>query len=189
VSNTNGSYSGLDLTARSKERDDDCAPLNLSMKSEDGDSEPPAHAVRETRRDSSYSSSFPAAASQLPSDYYASQALSGVFLAEQIRQQQLASELQSHLRAPGGLGTMQALLGMGAKAKTNGKADALKGASKNLGRGNQTTKPKKNTVASLLAQTRRDSEQGLASSHPELTIEPIFRSTPSQVRTRTTKED
>lgn len=121
VSNTNGSYSGLDLTARSKERDDDCAPLNLSMKSEDGDSEPPAHAVRETRRDSSYSSSFPAAASQLPSDYYASQALSGVFLAEQIRQQQLASELQSHLRAPGGLGTMQALLGMGAKAKTNGK--------------------------------------------------------------------
>merc|ERR1719278_16244 len=76
---------------------------------------------------------------------------------------------------------MQALLGLGAKAKTNGKAaDALKGASKNLGRGNQTTKPKKNTVASLLAQTRRDSEQGLASSHPELTIEPIFRSTPSQ---------
>ena len=122
VSNTNGSYSGLDLTARSKERDDDCAPLNLSMKSEDGDSEPPTHAVRETRRDSSYSSSFPAAASQLPSDYYASQALSGVFLAEQIRQQQLASELQSHLRVPGGgLGAMQALLGMGAKAKTNGK--------------------------------------------------------------------
>ena len=69
------------------------------------------------------------------------------------------------------------------------QADALKGASKNLGRGNQTTKPKKNTVASLLAQTRRDSEQGLASSHPELTIEPIFRSTPSQVRTYTTKED
>ena len=120
VSNTNGSYSGLDLTARSKERDDDCAPLNLSMKSEDGDSEPPTHAVRETRRDSSYSSSFPAAASQLPSDYYASQALSGVFLAEQIRQQQLASELQSHLRVPGRLG-LQALLGMGAKAKTNGK--------------------------------------------------------------------
>ena len=44
-------------------------------------------------------------------------------------------------------------------------------------------------MASLLAQTRRDSESGLASSHPELTIEPIFRSTPSQVRTRTTKED
>ena len=51
----------------------------------------------------------------------AAQALSGVFLAEQIRQQQLASELQSHLRAPGGLGAMQALLGIGAKAKTNGK--------------------------------------------------------------------
>ena len=120
VSNTNGSYSGLDLSSRSKEREDDCAPLNLSMKSDDGDSEPPGQTVREPRRDS-YSSSFPAAANQLPSDYYASQALSGVFLAEQIRQQQLASELQSHLRAPGGLGAMQALLGIGAKAKTNGK--------------------------------------------------------------------
>ena len=70
---------------------------------------------------------------------------------------------------------------------SNLQAEGLKGASKNLGRGNQTTKPKKNTVASLLAQTRRDSEQGLASSHPELTIEPIFRSTPSQVRTCTAK--
>ena len=70
---------------------------------------------------------------------------------------------------------------------SNLQAEGLKGASKNLGRGNQTTKPKKNTVASLLAQTRRDSEQGLASSHPELTIEPIFRSTPSQVRIRTAK--
>ena len=57
-----------------------------------------------------------------------------------------------------------------------------KGASKNLGRGNVTTKPKKNTVASLLAQTRgvpsndRLSDTSLASSHPELTIEPIYRS-------------
>ena len=59
------------------------------------------------------------------------------------------------------------------------QADSAK-ASKNLGRGNQTTKPKKNTVASLLAQTRRESDGALASSHPELTIEPIFRSTPAQ---------
>ena len=44
-----------------------------------------------------------------------------------------------------------------------------------------TTKPKKNTVASLLAQTRgvpsndRLSDNSLANSHPELTIEPIYR--------------
>ena len=47
----------------------------------------------------------------------------------------------------------------------------MKASSKNLGRGNVTTKPKKNTVASLLAKTRGD---GLSSSHPELTIEPIY---------------
>ena len=35
-------------------------------------------------------------------------------------------------------------------------------------------------MASLLAQTRRESDGALASSHPELTIEPIFRSTPAQ---------
>ena len=40
------------------------------------------------------------------------------------------------------------------------QAEGNKGISKNLGRGNQTTKPKKNTVASLLAQTRRDSDKG-----------------------------
>jgi len=189
VAGTNGSYAGLDLSARPKEREEDCAPLNLSMRSDDGDGEPPAQTVREPRRESTFPAAlptFPATSQPLPSDYYASQALSGVFLAEQIRQQQLASELQSHLRAapgglgvPGGLGAMQALLGMG-QAKQNGKAEGNKGISKNLGRGNQTTKPKKNTVASLLAQTRRDSDKGLASSHPELTIEPIFRSTPSQ---------
>lgn len=39
---------------------------------------------------------------------------------------------------------------------------------RNLGRGNQTVKPKKNTVASLLAQTR-------GSDRPDLTIEPVFR--------------
>ena len=48
-----------------------------------------------------------------------------------------------------------------------------------------TTKPKKNTVASLLAQTRgvssgdQLSDNSLANSHPELTIEPIFRSADS----------
>ena len=45
--------------------------------------------------------------------------------------------------------------------------------SKNLGRGNQTTQPKKNTVASLLAQVRGD--KSLGSLHPELTIEPIYK--------------
>ena len=121
VSASNGSYTGLDLSAsRPKEREDDNAPLNLSMRSDEGDGQPLALTVREPRREAPppFPSAFPAA--QLPSDYYASQALSGVFLAEQIRQQQLSQELQSHLRQPGGLGAMQALLGM-AKPKQNGK--------------------------------------------------------------------
>ena len=37
-----------------------------------------------------------------------------------------------------------------------------------------TTHPKKNTVASLLAQVRGDNS--LSSLHPELTIEPIYKS-------------
>ncbi len=39
--------------------------------------------------------------SKIPSDYYATQALSGVFLAEQIRQQQLAAALESRLSESG----------------------------------------------------------------------------------------
>ena len=49
----------------------------------------------------------------------AAQALSGVFLAEQIRQQQLASELQNHLQSSSSLTAMQALLNMG-KLNSNG---------------------------------------------------------------------
>ena len=124
VPNTNGSYTGLDLSAKPKPREqEECAPLNLSMRSDEGDGQPVALTVRDPRRDVT-PTSYPGFAPQLPSDYYASQALSGVFLAEQIRQQQLASELQSHLAAPGGLGAMQALLSM-SKPKTNGKVSLL----------------------------------------------------------------
>merc|ERR1712106_991775 len=178
----------------SKPLDED-APLNLSMKSDSDNAsvcdQPLSLTIKDKEKDgekdllSTYSSS----ASKIPSDYYASQALSGVFLAEQIRQQQLASELQNHLQSSSSLTAMQALLNMG-KLNSNGnlsaenarKQNESKGASKNLGRGNVTTKPKKNTVASLLAQTRgvpsndRLSDTSLASSHPELTIEPIYRS-------------
>ena len=51
------------------------------------------------------------------------QALSGVFLAEQIRQQQLASELQNHLQSSSSLTAMQALLNMG-KMNSNGNLSA-----------------------------------------------------------------
>ena len=45
---------------------------------------------------------------------FPAQALSGVFLAEQIRQQQLASELQNHLHnSNSSLAAMQALLSLG----------------------------------------------------------------------------
>ena len=49
----------------------------------------------------------------------------------------------------------------------------VRSTSKNLGRGNITTQPKKNTVASLLAQFRGD--KTVTSLHPELTIEPIYK--------------
>ena len=52
----------------------------------------------------------------------AAQALSGVFLAEQIRQQQLASELQNHLQSSTSLSAMQALLNMG-KLNSNGNVE------------------------------------------------------------------
>ena len=46
-----------------------------------------------------------------------------------------------------------------------------RGNNKNLGRGNNSILPKKNTVASMLAQARGDK----LSLHPELTIEPIYK--------------
>jgi hypothetical protein len=54
---------------------------------------------------------------------FVAQALSGVFLAEQIRQQQLASELQNHLQSSSSLTAMQALLNMG-KLNSNGNLSA-----------------------------------------------------------------
>ena len=113
---------------------------------------------------------------------FSAQALSGVFLAEQIRQQQLASELQNHLQnSNSSLTAMQALLSLGNSVNVNGdskrKGDSKesRSTSKNLGRGNTPTQPKKNTVASLLAQVRGD-KPGVPSLHPELTIEPIYKS-------------
>ena len=53
---------------------------------------------------------------------FSAQALSGVFLAEQIRQQQLASELQNHLQnSNSSLAAMQALLTLGG-TQVNGAA-------------------------------------------------------------------
>eukprot|EP00092_Neocalanus_flemingeri_P068100 GFUD01083168.1.p1 GENE.GFUD01083168.1~~GFUD01083168.1.p1 ORF type:complete len:2042 (+),score=445.04 GFUD01083168.1:252-6377(+) len=198
---TNGTSVPLDMSKHNDNKPlDEDAPLNLSMKSDSDNAsvcdQPLSLTIKDKENDgekdllSSYSSS----ASKIPSDYYASQALSGVFLAEQIRQQQLASELQNHLQSSSSLTAMQALLNMG-KLNSNGNLSAEnlrkqkegnRGASKNLGRGNVTTKPKKNTVASMLAQTRgvpsndKLSDNSLANSHPELTIEPIYRSTTAE---------
>merc|ERR1712106_1247036 len=191
---TNGTSGPLDMSKHddSKPLDED-APLNLSMKSDSDNAsvcdQPLSLTIKDKEKDgekdllSTYSSS----ASKIPSDYYASQALSGVFLAEQIRQQQLASELQNHLgggqQSQASLTAMQALLSLG-KITSNGSTDHGKevtypnerSISKNLGRGIPTTKPKKNTVASLLAASRgNESHPGiLSNTHPELTIEPIY---------------
>lgn len=131
-------------------------PLNLSLKSEPAPQNKSSH----------------------QSEYYASEALGGVFLAEQIRQQQLASQLQKHLQQPGGLTAMQALLSLGRLqqnlddegATKQNEDGSLDGKSRNLGRGNPTVRPKKNTVASLLAMSRGDADGEI----PELTIQPLF---------------
>ena len=111
------------------------APLNLSMKSDAESCEPPALTVKRKKSvEKELLNNFPSNA-KIPSDYYAcklilnsaifiiiiimikifsAQALSGVFLAEQIRQQQLASELQNHLQnSNSNLTAMQALLSLG----------------------------------------------------------------------------
>ena len=191
----------LDMSkgSKSSSQDDGDAPLNLSMKSESDNSEPPALTIkRKSSMEQDLLSNFTSSA-KIPSDYYAckfkmvfvlynniffifsAQALSGVFLAEQIRQQQLASELQNHLQnSNSSLTAMQALLSLGnsVNGDTKRKGDTSKdrSTSKNLGRGNMTTQPKKNTVASLLAQVRGDLKPGVPSLHPELTIEPIYKS-------------
>ena len=65
--------------------------------------------------------------------------------------------------------------------QSNGQSGDGRSTSKNLGRGNMTTQPKKNTVASLLAQVRGD--KVVPSLHPELTIEPIYKSVNSDHET------
>jgi len=191
VPSRNGSSTPVDMS----KKDEDDAPLNLSMKSESDlnssvASDQPLALTVNNKKDKEkdlMASYYASNASKIPSDYYASQALSGVFLAEQIRQQQLASELENHLQTSQNLSAMQALL-MGKLSREpttdpHRKTNDLNSSNfKNLGRGMATIKPKKNTVASLLAKSREDTvaEKGLKASHPELTIEPIFKSTQSE---------
>jgi len=68
----------------------------------------------------------PVSSSKIPAEYYASQALSGAFLAEQIRQQQLAAALQSRLTT-----------------STTSTADSRRKGKKS-----------KNTVAAMLAESK-----------------------------------
>lgn len=134
---------------------------------------------------------------------FSAQALSGVFLAEQIRQQQLAAALESRLDSQS-FSAMQAALLMnklkaGAAAAETSKLLAAAAAAstassssgerkkankgKNLGMGDKLNK---NTVASLLAKSRELSGAKLTPEElenaerswtsPELTIEPIFKS-------------
>lgn len=133
---------------------------------------------------------------------FLAQALSGVFLAEQIRQQQLAAALESRLDSSS-FSAMQAALLMNklkagaaaaetskllaaaaavASSSSSEKKKANKGG-KNLGMGDKLNK---NTVASLLAKSRELSGAKLTPEElenaerswtsPELTIEPIFKS-------------
>ena len=130
----------------------------------------------------------------------AAQALSGVFLAEQIRQQQLAAALESRLDTQS-FNAMQTALLMNklktgaalaetskllaaAAASSNSPSSAEKPKGRGRGRGSRGSKGSasspyqqssdKNTVASMLAKSREHADGGLA--HPELTIEPIYSS-------------
>ena len=136
-------------------------------------------------------------------NFHAAQALSGVFLAEQIRQQQLAAALESRLDSQS-FSAMQAALLMNklkaagagmAAADTSSLASVASGvmsmsssekkkaskasSSSHLAMGDKLNK---NTVASLLAKSRQQQltsdelEQAeRAWNRPELTIEPLFR--------------
>ena len=158
---------------------------------------------------------------------FSAQALSGVFLAEQIRQQQLAAALESRLDSES-FSAMQAALLLNkmksgatavdtssllaAAASNHSQVDT--NSTKPRGRGRPKSRPNantksstsvtisnssqlrtgdklnKNTVASLLAKSRELSGGATLTSHdleqaersfsrPELTIEPIFRSSKS----------
>lgn len=132
------------------------------------------------------------------------QALSGVFLAEQIRQQQLAAALESRLDSQSFSAMQAALLmnklkAMGSTAAAASAASAASfatsdssssGGNKKQSRkknsaaasaGMDSSKLSKNTVANLLAASRfatggtSHHNESNSESKPELTIEPIFR--------------
>ena len=131
------------------------------------------------------------------------QALSGVFLAEQIRQQQLAAALESRLDSQSFSAMQAALLmnklkAMGSTAAAASAASAASfatsdssgsGGNKKQSRkknsaavGMDSSKLSKNTVANLLAASRFATGGGTSQhnesdseSKPELTIEPIFK--------------
>ena len=132
---------------------------------------------------------------------HAAQALSGVFLAEQIRQQQLAAALESRLdsqsfsamqaallmnklKAAGaagmaGVDTSSLASGVMSMSSSEKKKASKASSSSHLAMGDKLNK---NTVASLLAKSRQQQltsdelEQAeRAWNRPELTIEPLFR--------------
>lgn len=137
---------------------------------------------------------------------FSAQALSGVFLAEQIRQQQLAAALESRLSysndvsssssssttAAAMTSAMQAALlmnklkdaGAGATASETSRLLAIAAAAAQQAStptpSTSKRKSKKTTVASMLRErsklTPEELEMAEQSVHPELTIEPIFRS-------------
>jgi hypothetical protein len=113
---------------------------------------------------------------KIPSEYYASHALSGAFLAEQIRQQQLAAALESSIKKSGGGSSAQSSSGMdlmqaalmmnSAGASAGGSSETSKllaiaaaaaaQAAQDTGRSKSNSKKgqKKNTVASMLAASK-----------------------------------
>ena len=129
---------------------------------------------------------------------FSAQALSGVFLAEQIRQQQLAAALESRLDSQS-FSAMQAALLMNklkamgstaaaaasaasmATSDTNSNSGSHKKQSSSSGssrkKNSSMDKLSKNTVANLLAASRFASHQNESDSEskPELTIEPIIK--------------
>ena len=80
---------------------------------------------------------------------FPAQALSGVFLAEQIRQQQLASELQNHLHnSNSSLAAMQALLSLGG-TQVNGAAGGGGGAGAGAGGAKQNDSKRKQVFTDI----------------------------------------
>ena len=122
---------------------------------------------------------------------FTAQALSGVFLAEQIRQQQLAAALESRLDSQSFSAMQAALLmnklkamgstGQGAASSMASAAAAAaasaamatsdNGSSKKRKSKSMADKLSKNTVANLLAASRTADPD----EPPELTIQPIFK--------------